>query len=164
MSDNLRNAAAELIAVLKMSGYRLSTAESCTGGMVSMALCSVENSGEYYNSGFITFSDIAKNRILGVPLKLLSAYTAVSDPVVREMAKGAKRLPDEDIGLAISGYAGPGGGADGTPAGTVWFAWCLADDSIHTSVRHFEGDYEQVIQQATLFALKHLTALLLPGG
>lgn len=146
--------------MLTAAGLKLATAESCTGGLISTAMCATENSGEFYTSGFTTFTNSAKQQILGVAQQTLETFTAVSQETVTEMAKGAKQVSAEDIGLSVSGYAGPEGGEDGTPAGTVWFGWYFSDNVKHAEVCHFDGDCEQVITQAAEFALKRLAQLV----
>ncbi|WP_436858575.1 2-oxo-tetronate isomerase [Citrobacter tructae] len=138
---------------------RLTTAESCTGGKLASALCAADDTPEFYGVGFVTFTDEAKQRILGVEKSTLEKYTAVSEAVVHEMANGALKNADVDISVAISGYGGPEGGEDGTPAGTVWFAWNIRG-SVSTSVQHFDGDCDAVLSQSVRFALAQLLSLL----
>ncbi|WP_052206307.1 CinA family protein [Pantoea rodasii] len=85
---------------------------------------------------------------------------AVSEAAVIEMAYGAKALSGDSIGMAVSGYAGPDGGDDGTPAGTVWFGWCLADDSVCTCQKSFSGSSEDVVRKAAVFSINELTRIL----
>ena len=120
-------------------GLRLTTAESCTGGKLSVALCAEENTAEFYDVGLVVFSDGAKERILGVRPETLERYTAVSEQTVTEMAARILEIAQADVSIAISGYAGPEGGDDGTAAGTVCFAWNLRG---HTETRTvlFSGD------------------------
>ena len=98
---------------------RLTTAESCTGGNLAVALCAEENTAEFYDVGMVVFSDAAKERILGVRHETIERFTAVSEQTVTEMAAKIREIAEADIGLAISGYAGPEGGDDGTAAGTA---------------------------------------------
>lgn len=95
-------------------GLRLTTAESCTGGKLSVALCAEENTAEFYDVGLVVFSDGAKERILGVRPETLERYTAVSEQTVTEMAARILEIAQADVSIAISGYAGPEGGDDGT--------------------------------------------------
>ncbi|MCS3409090.1 CinA family protein [Serratia sp. AKBS12] len=149
---------------LKAKGLKLSTAESCTGGWVSMALCAAGDSGDFFTSGFITYTNSAKMRLLRVKPTTLERHTAVSELVVCEMVQGALAASGEQVALAISGYAGPEGGPDGTPAGSVWFAWGGKAIGLSAEKRHFDGDSESVIHQAALFALTRLTQLLQAAG
>lgn len=150
----------ELGRLLTEKKLRLTTAESCTGGLVASALCAADDTPSFYGSGFITYTDGAKITILGVKEETISAHTAVSEQTVREMASGAIDRSGADVSLAISGYAGPDGGEDGTPAGTVWFAWHLPDDIVVAKVKCFAGDSESVIKQATSYSLGTLIMLL----
>lgn len=160
MDEELIKAASELSEILLTRGWIVTTAESCTSGWVGAALAAASDSSRFYSSGFITYTNQAKHRILGVSNGTLERDTAVSESAVSEMAAGAKKLSGDDISIAISGYAGPEGGEDGTPAGTVWFAWCLQDNHIHTCRKHFAGDSEEVVRQAALYSLNELNRLL----
>ncbi|MTH46081.1 2-oxo-tetronate isomerase [Intestinirhabdus alba] len=139
--------------------WRLTTAESCTGGKLASALCAAKDTPEFYGVGYITFTNEAKARVLGVKQESLARYTAVSERVVTEMAVGARERAGVDISIAVSGYGGPEGGEDGTPAGTVWFAWDVGGRPC-TAVRRFEGDCEAVLDASVCFALGQLLALL----
>ncbi|HDR2513219.1 TPA: 2-oxo-tetronate isomerase [Enterobacter ludwigii] len=140
-------------------GLRLTTAESCTGGKLSVALCAEENTAEFYDVGLVVFSDGAKERILGVRPETLERYTAVSEQTVTEMAARILEIAQADVSIAISGYAGPEGGDDGTAAGTVCFAWNLRG---HTETRTvlFSGDCQDVIEKAVQYSLSELVTRL----
>lgn len=138
---------------------RLATAESCTGGKLASALCAAEDTPSFYGVGYVTFTDEAKAKILCVQRSSLAEHTAVSEAVVTEMAQGAKDQAEVDISIAISGYGGPEGGEDGTPAGTVWFAWNI-NDTTFTTCQHFAGDCQQVLEQCVRFSLAQLYFLL----
>lgn len=160
MNDALNHAAEQLGQRLLHSEWRLATAESCTAGLISMTLAAVENSGNFYTSGFVTYSDNAKSQLLGVRPETLEAHTAVSEQTAREMAQGARERSGEPVSLSITGYAGPDGGEDGTPAGTIWFGWGLPDGSVVAEMRRFEGDPKSVMEQGAQFALARLDVLL----
>lgn len=138
---------------------RLTTAESCTGGKLSVALCAEENTAEFYDVGLVVFSDGAKERILGVRPETLERYTAVSEQTVTEMAARILEIAQADVSIAISGYAGPEGGDDGTAAGTVCFAWNLRG---HTETRTvlFSGDCQDVVEKAVQYSLSELVTRL----
>ncbi|EBD1257661.1 2-oxo-tetronate isomerase [Salmonella enterica] len=138
---------------------RLTTAESCTGGKLASALCAAEDTPSFYGVGYITFTDDAKAKILHVQRNSLAKHTAVSEAVVTEMAQGAKDQAAVDISIAISGYGGPEGGEDGTPAGTVWFAWNISNTTF-TTQQHFTGDCQEVLEKCVRFALAELLFLL----
>ncbi|EFW9207652.1 2-oxo-tetronate isomerase, partial [Shigella boydii] len=139
---------------------RLTTAESCTGGKLASALCAAEDTPKFYGAGFVTFTDQAKMKILSVSQQSLERYSAVSEKVAAEMATGAIERADADVSIAITGYGGLEGGEDGTPAGTVWFAWHIKGQT-YTAVMHFAGDCETVLALAVRFALVQLLQLLL---
>ena len=140
-------------------GLRLTTAESCTGGKLSVALCAEENTAEFYDVGLVVFSDGAKERILGVRPETLERYTAVSEQTVTEMAARILEIAQADVSIAISGYTGPEGGDDGTAAGTVCFAWNLRG---HTETRTvlFSGDCQDVVEKAVQYSLSELVTRL----
>ncbi|WP_320729634.1 2-oxo-tetronate isomerase [Enterobacter ludwigii] len=140
-------------------GLRLTTAESCTCGKLSVALCAEENTAEFYDVGLVVFSDGAKERILGVRPETLERYTAVSEQTVTEMAARILEIAQADVSIAISGYAGPEGGDDGTAAGTVCFAWNLRG---HTETRTvlFSGDCQDVVEKAVQYSLSELVTRL----
>lgn len=152
--------ARELGRVLREKKLQLTTAESCTGGLIASSLCASEDTPEFFGSGFITYTDEAKIAVLEVSYETIATYTAVSEQTVKEMAAGAQRRSGAHVSLAVSGYAGPDGGADGTPAGTVWFAWLLPNNKIYTRVKGFSGDSESVIKEATVYSLGKLIILL----
>lgn len=108
--------------LLTERGETLSTAESCTGGLIGHRITSVAGSSAYYKGGVISYSNEIKERVLGVDRELLERHGAVSEPVVRQMAEGVRRLMDTDYGVATSGVAGPGGGTAEKPVGMVWIA------------------------------------------
>ncbi|MCZ4060246.1 CinA family protein [Pantoea sp. LMR881] len=160
MAEKLNQAAENLGKLLLSSGLKLATAESCTAGLISMTLAAVENSGNFYTSGFVTYSDNAKIRLLGVDAGTIEHHTAVSEKTAREMAKGACDRSAEPVSIAITGYAGPDGGEDGTPAGTIWFGWQLPNGIVEAECRHFEGEPKEVMEQGALYALTGLISRL----
>ncbi len=140
-------------------GLRLTTAESCTGGKLSVALCAEENTAEFYDVGLVVFSDGAKERILGVRPETLERYTAVSEQTVTEMAARILEIAQADVSIAISGYAGPEGGDDGTAAGTVCVAWNLRGHTENRTVL-FSGDCQDVVEKAVQYSLSELVTRL----
>src|SRR3990170_6882256 len=115
--------AAQVGALLKAHGLMLATAESCTGGGVAQAITDVAGSSAWFERGFVTYSNLAKQQMLGVSEATLKQYGAVSEAVVREMVAGALKNSTAQVALAVSGIAGPDGGTADKPVGTVWFAW-----------------------------------------
>ena len=149
----------ELAGLLRRSGRTLATAESCTGGWVSKALTDLAGSSDWFGYGLVTYSNRAKQRLLGVGHDTLERYGAVSEQVVEEMARGLLELSGADLGLAVSGIAGPDGGSDDKPVGTVWFAWSSREGDgiqVQTGVQRFSGDRESVRRQAVAFGLHGL--------
>jgi nicotinamide-nucleotide amidase len=167
MSDEeLLRLATRLGAVLKARGWRLATAESCTGGWVGAAITSVAGSSAWYERGFITYANEAKRDMLGVGARTLADAGAVSEACVREMAAGAVAHSRADTALAVSGIAGPDGGTPDKPVGLVWFAWALPGGEIRAERGLFQGGRQEVRRQAVGHVLRRLTGFLetLPRG
>ncbi|MCG7201622.1 nicotinamide-nucleotide amidase [Marinobacter pelagius] len=146
--------------LLQEQGRTIATAESCTGGWVAKVLTDRAGSSAYVMAGLVTYSNSAKQALLGVAEETLEQYGAVSEPVVRQMVAGAIRAAGVDVAVAISGVAGPGGGTPDKPVGTVWFAWGSGPDQTRATVRHFDGDRDDVRRQSVLFALQAVTGFL----
>ena len=138
---------------LKKKGQILVTAESCTGGWVAQAVTSVAGSSEWFERGYVTYSNAAKREALGVSKKTLVRYGAVSEPTAREMARGALKRGRGTIALAITGIAGPGGGLPGKPVGTVCFAW-VRGRKIRSETKRFPGGRTGVRRQSVVHALR----------
>jgi nicotinamide-nucleotide amidase len=139
-------------ALLVTGGHTISTAESCTGGLVGQMLTSVPGSSDYYVGGFITYSDAMKRAILDVPADLLQQYGAVSAEVAMAMAKGARRLAGTDVAVSVSGIAGPSGGTDQKPVGTVWFGLDSGEGTT-SHLASFCGNRSEIRRAASIFAL-----------
>jgi nicotinamide-nucleotide amidase len=146
-------------AALKARGLRIVTAESCTGGWVSMALTAVAGSSDWFERGYVTYSNAAKRDDLGVQEDTLRHHGAVSEETAREMAAGALKRGGGHVALAITGIAGPTGGSAAKPVGTVCFAWAHGS-KISSATRRFDGDRESVRRQSVLYALQGLLPLL----
>lgn len=158
--QQLQKAGNALGDVLAQQGKTIATAESCTGGWVAKILTDRAGSSAYIMAGLVTYSNEAKQAILGVKTTVLAEHGAVSEPVVRQMVAGAVRATGVDVAVAISGVAGPGGGSADKPVGTVWFAWGTGEDNTHASVKCFEGDRDQVRRQSVLYVLQGVTEFL----
>jgi nicotinamide-nucleotide amidase len=146
-----------LVGELNRTNRAVATAESCTGGWIAKALTDVPGSSGCFGYGIVSYSNGAKESILGVGNRTLAEHGAVSEPVVREMAEGALRLSDADISVAVSGVAGPDGGSDEKPVGTVWFAWSTrgpAGITTDTDLQRFEGNRERIRMQTVIHGLK----------
>ena len=150
---------------LRAAERRLVTAESCTAGWVAKALTDIPGSSQWFECGYVTYSDAAKTRDLGVAPTTLERFGAVSEQTVREMAEGALRVPGVTVALAVSGIAGPDGGTPEKPVGTVWFcAAARQEPAIDIIAEHqlFEGDRAFVRSQAVSHALRLILRLDLP--
>ena len=145
---------------LRQAGARLVTAESCTGGWVAQAVTAVAGSSQWFERGFVTYSNAAKEEMLGVQPQTLERYGAVSEETAREMALGALERSRGSIALAITGIAGPGGGSEAKPVGTVCFAWAGRTGAVRSETRRFAGGREAVrrqsVEHALAGALQHL--------
>lgn len=167
-SSTVNSLLIELAAVvgssLKQMQWMISTAESCTGGLVATALTETSGSSLYFDRGFVSYSNLAKQQMLGVPEKILHRYGAVSEQTARAMAQGALRHSNAQISLAITGIAGPGGGSIEKPVGTVCFGWALeqADGSEHRleETLQFKGNRHAVREAAVEHALRGVLKLL----
>jgi nicotinamide-nucleotide amidase len=160
--STLCSLALQVGARLHEAQRRLATAESCTGGWIAKLCTDIPGSSEWFDCGFVCYSNSAKARDLGVPEKLIEIEGAVSDAVVRAMAEGAIERTGANVGLAVSGIAGPGGAAPGKPVGTVWFALAhkLPDRlECQGHLIQFDGDRDAVRRQAVEYALNLLRAL-----
>lgn len=134
--------------------WTLAAAESCTGGWVAKTLTDIVGSSAWFERGFVTYTNVSKQEMLGVDGRIIDNHGAVSELTVREMARGALQHSHAHISLAITGIAGPGGGSEAKPVGLVWFAWALReDDDIRCEDHVFEGDREAVRRQAVATAL-----------
>ena len=138
----------------------LACAESCTGGWVSQIVTNTAGSSAWFDRGFVTYSNAAKQEMLGVSGETLSNHGAVSEETAREMVQGALTHSLAGIALAVTGIAGPGGGSPGKPVGTVCFAWCMDQGPARSETRYFSGDREAVRRQAVVTALQGLVSLL----
>jgi nicotinamide-nucleotide amidase len=145
-----------LASRLRGRGERLVTAESCTGGLIAAACTAVAGSSDWFERGFVTYSNEAKVELLGVPAPLIAAHGAVSEPVVRAMAEGALAHAPADWSLAVTGIAGPGGAVPGKPVGTVWLGLGRRGHAPHSWLLHCPGDRCAVRSQTVQRALDEL--------
>lgn len=144
---------------LTKDGYKLATAESCTGGLISAVCTSISGSSDWFDSGFVTYSNAAKTSQLGVDALLIEEHGAVSEPVARAMAFGAVRHSKARVSIAVTGVAGPTGGSAAKPVGTVWFGFSV-HGNLHSEVRRFDGDRAAVREATVRYALQRVLALL----
>jgi nicotinamide-nucleotide amidase len=145
------------------AGWRIVTAESCTAGWICKALTDVPGSSQWVDSGYVTYSNTAKTRDVGVAARTLAEHGAVSEATVREMANGALRTAGVEMAIAVSGIAGPAGGTAEKPVGTVWFAVSTPEaqgDGAVCELRHFGGNRDEVRRQSVDHALRLALRLL----
>ncbi|WP_257281112.1 MULTISPECIES: CinA family protein [unclassified Endozoicomonas] len=159
MSGDFNKKLELLAGKLHAAKLKVAAAESCTGGWLSQAFTSVDGSSCWFEGAIVSYSNNMKHKFLGVPVALIDRYGAVSQPVVESMALGAVKRLSVPLSVSISGVAGPEGGTDDKPVGTVWIGWCF-DDQVTTEVFHFSGNREQVRRQAVETALDGLIKLV----
>jgi nicotinamide-nucleotide amidase len=152
--DELYTLAEQIGTVLRKQGDKLAAAESCTGGWVCQAVTDVAGSSAWFDCGFVTYTNTAKQQLLGVPESVLAAYGAVSEETVCAMAAGTLHHSQADCAVAVSGIAGPTGAVPGKPVGTVWFAWQQREGRCATRRIQFDGDRRSVRRQAVAVALQ----------
>jgi nicotinamide-nucleotide amidase len=145
---------------LKKNSQSLVTAESCTGGWVSQVVTGVAGSSDWFERGFVTYSNAAKQELLGVRETTLKRHGAVSEETAREMAEGALRHGKGTVALSITGVAGPTGGTPQKPVGTVCFGWAAKGGRARTETRRFPGDRENVRRQSVVHALEGILSML----
>jgi len=156
VDKELENLSVRVGEILLEQKLMLACAESCTGGWVSEVVTATAGSSQWFERGFVTYSNAAKQELLGVKADTLRQDGAVSEAVVREMAAGALRRSHAQVALAISGIAGPGGGSPGKPVGTVCFAWVLHGGEPVAETRCIAGDREAVRMKSVAHALQGL--------
>jgi nicotinamide-nucleotide amidase len=161
--EELERLAAEVGAWLARQGWKLATAESCTGGWISTAVTAVAGSSDWFDRGFVTYSYEAKEELLGVSHDTLARHGAVSEDVVRAMVAGALARSRAHVALAVSGIAGPGGATSDKPVGTVCFAWALRNGPECSETLHFDGDRRAVRLATVRHALGALGARIGAG-
>lgn len=157
---NTADVVARLADGLKKKQAMLATAESCTGGGVACAITAMPGSSHWFDRGFVVYTNASKTEMLGVDPELIETNGAVSEPVARALAEGALQHSHADYSLAITGIAGPGGGSDEKPVGTVWFAWAGDGKETLAEKMQFTGDRQQVREQAVSFALTGMLAYI----
>ncbi|RYF36607.1 MAG: CinA family protein [Comamonadaceae bacterium] len=144
-----------LAGALLARGWRLATAESCTGGLIAAACTELSGSSNWFDRGFVTYSNAAKAEMLGVDPALIAQHGAVSEVVARAMAFGAVRHAQAQVSVAVTGIAGPTGGTPHKPVGTVWFGFQV-DGQLSSETRVFEGDRAAVREATVRHALQRL--------
>jgi len=160
MDEQIAHLARRLGELLLERAQSVATAESCTGGMIAAALTDIAGSSAWFGYGMVSYSNQAKQDLLGVHAATLTEHGAVSEAVVREMAAGARARAGADWAIAVSGIAGPGGGSASKPVGTVWVGLAGPEGVGQAFVCHLDGDRAAVRQQTVQIALGRLLALL----
>ncbi len=150
--------ATQLAAALQKKGWMLATAESCTGGLIAAACTDLPGSSNWFERGFVSYSNHAKSELLDVDPALIAQHGAVSEVVARAMALGAVRRSRAQVSVAVTGVAGPTGGSRDKPVGTVWFGF-MVDGQLSSEVQQFKGDRAAVRAATVQHALARLLAL-----
>ena len=153
MNEEVYILAEQLGYLLSAKSLQIATAESCTGGGIAQAITEIPGSSAWFDRGFVTYSNLAKQQMLGVSEQTLSKFGAVSDATIKEMLIGALQQSVADYAIAVSGIAGPGGRTPDKPVGTVFFGWIQKPDIIQTSRQLFSGNRQDVRTQAVVYAL-----------
>jgi len=148
-----------LAQALRDGGLRLATAESCTGGLIAAACTAVAGSSDWFERGFVTYSNAAKTEAIGVDAALIAAHGAVSEEVALAMARGALAHSQADLAVAVTGIAGPGGATPGKPVGTVWVALARRGAPPQADLLQLQGERAAIRAQTVEYALQRLLAL-----
>ncbi|TXH86662.1 MAG: CinA family protein [Rhodoferax sp.] len=149
----------QLADLLLNKGWNLATAESCTGGLIAAHCTDLAGSSQWFERGFVTYSNAAKTDLLGVDAALIDQHGAVSEPVARAMAQGALQHSKAQVAVAVTGIAGPTGGSADKPVGTVWLAWA-SPEGVSAELQHFAGDRAAVRNATVVHALQGLVQRL----
>ena len=164
MSQGIQQLAQNLASLFLQKTMKVCTAESCTGGLIAKTFTDMAGSSEWFDRGFVTYSNQSKIDMLGVKPLTLQNYGAVSEEVAREMAVGALQFSQSQLAVSVTGIAGPGGGSEAKPVGTVCFGFALNSDAHENKVwvekQWFDGNRSQVREASLLFALRRIQALL----
>ena len=158
-STSIRSLCERLAEALQARGWMLATAESCTGGLIAASCTDLSGSSNWFERGYVAYSNAAKTEALGVDPALVAQHGAVSEVVARAMAFGAVRHSRAQVGIAVTGIAGPTGGSKDKPVGTVWFGFQV-DGQLSSETRCFEGDRAAVREQTVEHALRRVLELM----
>lgn len=156
LEEDIAACVQEVAGALQARGWLLACAESCTGGWISKYCTDLAGSSAWFDRGYISYSYPAKTGMLGVTEERLLQYGAVSPEIAADMATSARQRSGVQAALAVTGVAGPGGGTDSKPVGTVWFAWAVEGRGVETEKQWFAGDRNAVRHQTVLHALRGL--------
>ncbi len=160
LPDSTLNEAEALLAACRSKGVMLATAESCTGGLIAAALTAIAGSSDVVDRGFVTYSNEAKNQMIGVPMALIESHGAVSEPVAAAMAEGALARSQAGIAVSVTGVAGPGGGSVDKPVGLVCFGLARTDKPVFSQRLVFPGDRGAIRAATVAYAFQMIRAAL----
>ncbi len=160
MPHSIEQLVIELSQQLLQREWKLVTAESCTGGGLAYHLTNLSGSSTWFERGFVTYSNSAKEEMLGVPASTIATFGAVSEQTARAMAEGALRHSQAEVSVAITGIAGPAGGSLEKPVGTVWFAWAGVNLDTQSELHVLMGDRAEIRMKAIAIALERLKTFL----
>jgi nicotinamide-nucleotide amidase len=158
--QELRDLAGQLGECMTSKGMKLASAESCTGGWLAKIITDIPGSSAWFVGSVVSYSNEAKQSLLGVSADTLAEFGAVSGDTVLEMSDGLFAQTDADVAVSISGIAGPDGGSDDKPVGLVWLSWGKRDKSVFANAFNFDGNREEVRRQSIKQALENLLDLL----
>ncbi|HEX7029114.1 MAG TPA: nicotinamide-nucleotide amidase [Gammaproteobacteria bacterium] len=156
MNSTERDLAVQLGKTLSEHRFSIATAESCTGGLIAAIITDIPACSGWFERGFVTYSNAAKQDMLDVRQATLEKHGAVSEAVAREMAAGALKRSRADVTVAVTGIAGPDGGSREKPVGTVWFGWAWPNGEVTAECRHFPGDRDEVRRATVEHAFRTL--------
>ena len=160
MKINIEDFVSRLANHLGQLDWKMTAAESCTGGWIAKVCTDLPGSSEWFERGFVTYSNQAKAELLGVDTGVLNSQGAVSQAVAEAMAQGARERAPVDVSIAVTGIAGPDGGSEDKPVGTVWFAWSIKGRCVDSERCVFEGDRDAVRWQTVIHSLAGLLTRL----
>lgn len=158
--NQLTEQAKQLSEILKKSELSIVTAESCTGGGLAECITRIPGSSNWFERGFVTYSNASKQELLGVPGSIINDFGAVSEETAIAMAEGALENSHADISIAITGIAGPDGGSNEKPVGTVCFAWAMRNRAITATMLRFDGDREKIRSLSIMTAMRGIIDLV----
>ena len=154
IQSDIGHLVSEIAEILTENDQTVTTVESCTGGGIAHALTGIPGSSNWFKQGYVTYSNESKSELVGVPAELIDRFGAVSLEVAESMAEGARISANADYGLSVTGIAGPGGGSEEKPVGTVCFGWSHISGAVESQIQHFEGDRTTVRLLSIQFSLK----------
>jgi len=159
-TESVHALCAQLASALQAKRLKLASAESCTGGLIAKTCTDLAGSSNWFEAGIVSYSNASKHRLLGVPEATIASQGAVSEAVVRAMLHGLFERTDADIGVAVSGIAGPGGGSAEKPVGTVWLCVGARHQDAHSELLRLDGSRAEIREKTLEIAIKYLIKLV----